>query len=468
MPIHKMVQCVSAVNKDQIRREQISGIEHIIVSSYTLPDNVVMNDILYPADEINKSFKTLERTLAPVEHPTDSDGNFISASDPDAIHNFHAGAFNVNVTRENGRVHIEKHVNVQEALKTDRGKRLLDRINELETSEKPRQIHTSTGVFLLIEELSESKTNDSGDKYSMIARDMVFDHDAILLDSVGAATPEQGVGMAVNSKGDKIDVDRVSLSKEGNAISRISSGDLGRIKSTINKHISNAEGMSFRQVMDALHEAVRELVAAEWIFLVDVFENDAIFETNAGFFSVPYNIREGVVSISGVPIRVDKQVEYQPKINRSKEGERMKELILNALAEAGISTEGLTDDQLFAEYNKFQANSQEPGSESDNDDDSVKGIAEAVANAVKPLTDQISALTTQVNADSDAEKARLIDIIVNSKKYPGIDKDAAGALPIDSLKEMAANCESAHGVPFSVNIDGNDDNAFSAPAEMPK
>jgi hypothetical protein len=38
------------------------------------------------------------------------------------------------------------------------------------------------------------------------ARDMYFDHDAILLDEEGAATPEQGVGMLVNSSSEELEL----------------------------------------------------------------------------------------------------------------------------------------------------------------------------------------------------------------------------------------------------------------------
>jgi hypothetical protein len=41
------------------------------------------------------------------------------------------------------------------------------------------------------------------------ARNMVFDHDAILLDNAGAATPEQGVGINVNSE--QVEVFNVNL-----------------------------------------------------------------------------------------------------------------------------------------------------------------------------------------------------------------------------------------------------------------
>ena len=150
-----MIQCAATVNRDAIRRETIDGVEHIVVTSMTLPGNIVMNGGLYPADEIDSSFHTLERTLAPVEHPQDGNGNFVSANDPQAIHNFHAGAFNANVVKDGNRIKIDKFINVQEAKKTERGKRLLDRINEIETNDNPRPIHTSTGVFLEVEVLDK-------------------------------------------------------------------------------------------------------------------------------------------------------------------------------------------------------------------------------------------------------------------------------------------------------------------------
>ena len=49
---------------------------------------------------------------------------------------------------------LDKVINVQKALKTDKGKRLLDRIEELETNEMARPIHTSVGVFVTLKMLS--------------------------------------------------------------------------------------------------------------------------------------------------------------------------------------------------------------------------------------------------------------------------------------------------------------------------
>lgn len=460
----RMVQCATQVNRDAVRRESIKGVEHVVVSSFTLPDNVVMNGGLYPAEEIEKSFFSLERTLAPVEHPTNSDGMYISASDPEAIHNFHAGAFNVNVTRENGRIHIEKNINVQEAMKTDRGKRLMDRIEELETNDNARPIHTSVGVFLEVEELSKPQTNSAGDEFTWIARNMFFDHDAILLDSVAAATPDKGVGMAVNASGDQIDVERVIVANEKrkDEFSDKAKANLLELLKIGGIEV-NVSGPSFGSIMEQLNHEIHGLVTADWIFVADVFPEDVIFETNQGFFSVPWMVSNGIANISGIPIRVDRFVSYQPKVNSAGGKDDMKELILNALAEAGIETEGLADDVLFAKYNELLAanNEQEGGGNVDSE-----VLAKTVTEAIKPLTDQVAELTTKVNAASDAERDELIKVIVGNEKYDGLTEADAKALPLDTLKNMAASCGTAHGIApdFTGN---NDDTTYQAPEKMP-
>lgn len=543
-----MIQCLSIVNRKNISRQTIDGIEHIIVSSYTLPDDVVMNDVLYPAAEIAKGYQTLERTLAPVEHPTNSAGEYISATDPEAINNFYAGAYNINVSRENGRVHIEKHVNVVEAKKTDRGKRLLDRIEELETNENPRPIHTSVGVFLTLETLNSPRKNSAGDQYTMIGKDFVFDHDAILLDSVGAATPAQGVGMAVNAEGLKFKVDRVSVPNAIKATTGLPLADSGRtwskssalrrvkakigatdapnatyaryhlwydasqsenfgayklpfvdivdgeakaipsalrnaaarlnqtdgpsdsektrirniIDGYLNKLRANQEGMPYSEILEKLEMQIKNTVAAEWLYIVDIYPDRVIFETNMGYFQAPYTMSDDTITLAGIPIRVDKTVEYQPKVNQKKGDELMKQLILNALAAAGISTDGLSDEDLLAAYNELQVKENDGGDSGGETDDT----STAIVNAITPLKEQIEALQAMITAKSDKEKDDLVKSVVNSKKYPGITEDAAKLLPLETLKEMFANCTEAHGVPFTTNVDTNND--FAAPAEMPE
>jgi hypothetical protein len=45
----------SLANMKAVRKEKRNGRDVVIVPSATLPDNVIMNGILYPADEIGRA-----------------------------------------------------------------------------------------------------------------------------------------------------------------------------------------------------------------------------------------------------------------------------------------------------------------------------------------------------------------------------------------------------------------------------
>lgn len=407
----KYIHCTVQVNKEDISRRNIDGVEHITMTSFTLPDNIVMNGGLYPTEEIDKSYHTLEGTLAPLEHPTNANGEFLSSIDPDAIHNFHIGAFNENVEKVNGRIRVDKTINVPFAMKSDKGKRVLDRINELETSPEPRPIHTSVGVYLEPEFLDEPRVNSTGQEYIWIAKEMVFDHDAILLDNVGAAQPHQGVGIGVNKKDPKCEVESFIL---------------------------NADNTP------------------------------------------------------------------KPKTpTPNKKDENMKEFILNALKKAKVSTDGLNDDELFAAYNKLvakdddikkledeiKANAEKhtgqdekikkledtikanAENEGDGDDPGDGGgdepkVEAVIANALKPLTEQMAALSAQMNKSAVEQVDDLIKVIVNSKKYDAMTEDDLKKLGIETLQKMSAGCPSSYGV--SAMMNNKVDKKFSAPTEAPE
>lgn len=180
-----------------IRREKMNGRDVVIVPSFTLKSGIVMNGIKYEHDEIEKSYKGLERTPAPLGHPT-VNGKFVSASDPEGINIGHIGAFNANVRREGDRIAIDKIIDVEVANRSEGGKAVLAAIE----AQKP--IHTSTGLLCNLEAVENAK----GHKY--LAKNIVWDHDAILLNEEGAATPEDGTGIFVNSAGETQEIEVIN------------------------------------------------------------------------------------------------------------------------------------------------------------------------------------------------------------------------------------------------------------------
>ncbi|ALC12487.1 hypothetical protein [Sphingopyxis sp. 113P3] len=191
-----------AIDNSAIRRERRDGRDYIIVPSATMPDGIVMNRVRYPADEIAKAFGSLENTPAPLGHPT-IEGAFVSAKDPEGLARGWIGAWNKNVRRENGRVFLDKVIDVATANQLDGGKAVLEVID------KGEPIHSSTGLYCMLTAVQ----NDA--EVDWEASDIVFDHDAILIGEEGAATPAQGVGLLVNAAkaedGAQIDVINCSL-----------------------------------------------------------------------------------------------------------------------------------------------------------------------------------------------------------------------------------------------------------------
>lgn len=193
------VNVLSVANAAAVRKEKRNGRDVVIVPSSTLPDNIIMNGVLYPADEIKAAFNTLNRTPAPLGHPK-INGKFVSARDPEGINGHWIGAHNENVRQENGRVLLDKVIDVEVANRTEGGKAVLAAI------EAGGPVHTSTGLVARMEEVANAAT------HKRIARAIVFDHDAILLNEEGAATPEKGVGMLVNSQGENEEIEVINSS----------------------------------------------------------------------------------------------------------------------------------------------------------------------------------------------------------------------------------------------------------------
>lgn len=267
-----------AVNAASIRREQHNGREHIVVPSFTLPDGVVMNNGLYPKEEIDKAYEGLEGTLAPLSHPM-VDGDYVSARQPEAINAYHVGAWNRNVKRVGSRVAIEKWIDVEFAKNSESGRALLSAID------KGEPIHTSTGIFL------DREMTPNADGYGWIARNMMFDHDAILIGETGAATPADGVGMMVN----KTFV----------------------INSAIPAVNEDALDDSYGEKLAILSEAVKERFATSesYAYVQDFDDRALVYCTPEGMYSIDYHFEGDNPILTGESRTVVAETSYKVKTN---------------------------------------------------------------------------------------------------------------------------------------------------------
>lgn len=431
-----LVNVINQVNASQIRTVTEQGDEWLVVPSATLPDNVVMNGGLYPAEEIAKSYATLNGTHAPVEHPQDRNGQYILCGQPAAmINGYLVGAENRNVKRENGRVFCEKWIHVRTALSSERGKRLVDRINALAAGQG-EPIHTSTGLLLEREELAEPLTNTAGQQYNWIARNMFFDHDAILLDNPGAATPSQGVGIGVNANGEELE--RMVVNAE-----TVPMADSYR------EQVQDARA-KWEEARTKVQDALRAQLAIgddSWLFVEDINAQNVIYETQAGQYAAGYQMADdGTVTLDALPHdKVQAMTLWQKVANslrkllprgynendqdvNTKEDQEMRDQIIAALNAAGVATDGLNEAQLLAEHTKLVS---------------------------KPLADQLAAVNARLDAQDNAKRAALIEQIGDKS---GLSANTLQSLPLGELEALATKAATPAATTVGLNA------AFTQPA----
>lgn len=359
------INVTTRVNASAIRREKHNGRDHWIVPSYTLPGNVIMNGGLYPASEIDTHYQGLEGTLAPLGHPQ-VNGAFVSAFSPEGLNVGYIGAWNRNAKKSGNRIYVEKWIDVEVAKRTDDGNRLLERLEALEKGDDVPPIHTSVAVFL---EQIEANEEQKAQGAEWVAKLHSIDHDAILLDEVGAATPEKGVGMMINA-----DLATPLKANSGALI-----------------------GESYRERERRLEKAAKDRFAPntdEYVWVVDFTDSQAVISRNGGQYEVyGYKSESGKITFddtgtavaraeSWVAVVTNKVRSFftpgKPAVNSNTEGEMP------------LTTE--EKNELITEIGK--------------------GIAANVAEALKPITEKVDALQANqknlsdtLTANSRAEEA---------------------------------------------------------------
>lgn len=370
------VNVLTVVNSaSNITTETIDGKPHIVVRGITpVVDDIVMNRKLYPAAEIEKAYNTLERNPMPLGHPK-VDGKHVSARDVRAVNEYHVGAWLQNVSHEGGKVTGDMYVNRQYAESSEKGKRLINRLDEMISGTNSEPIHISTGLLYSgIAANGESK----GKKYNEIATNMMFDHVAVLLDEPGAGTPAEGVGIFVNAEGDVLEIEVVNLA---------------------DADVPDPQDASFKTFFNQLK---------------------AFFSANSD--------------------------------STQKETDPMKELIVNALKANGKDVEGKTDAELMDAYNQMKAEEVTAKKKGDEEIDPATGAPKKTEQAAnneempawaKTLTDQVLALNSKINANSESEKSNMRAAV---KAKFGMTDIAVNALDGEPLKELFAQCQTSTGL----------------------
>lgn len=456
------VNVLTVVNSaSNITTETIDGKPHIVVRGITpVVDDIVMNRKLYPAAEIEKAYNTLERNPMPLGHPK-VDGKHVSARDVRAVNNYHVGAWLQNVSHKDGKVSGDMYIDRQYAESSEKGKRLINRLDEMIAGTNSEPIHISTGLLYSgIAANGESK----GKKYNEIATNMMFDHVAVLLDEPGAGTPSEGVGIFVNSEGEEVEIEVARLSEAADCTRE---GLLNKTRF----FFTNASNFSFDDIQRAISDKLHEGRADDkWLWPESVWPDSFIYRDEAKYFKQKYLIDDdGKAVFVGEPVEVvRKPIEYEIKTNGEKDP--MKELIINALQAAGKPTEGKSDAELMDAYNQLAAEKAAAKKEGEDEIDPATGKPkkkEQASNSeeapawFKPFADDLAAVKSGLTANSDKEKGEKRAAV---KAKFGLDDLAVNALDGAALDGLFAQCQTSTGLNGAFRPVNNND-SFS---EMPE
>lgn len=181
-----------------IHTEVIAGREHLVTKMVSLVGDTVMNNILYPNDEVIKALPQLDMLPAPAGHPV-VNGHHVSAAHPVAINAHNFGGFIRNPRMEGKTVVNDLCIDIEVANRDDKGREVVRRINAKE------KIGVSTGLGLQIE--NSAGTGDDGKTYDRIGRCFNYDHVAILLNETPAG---DHVGTELKYNGQELIVNEIS------------------------------------------------------------------------------------------------------------------------------------------------------------------------------------------------------------------------------------------------------------------
>ena len=391
-----LVNISTLVANSEIRTEVVEGIEFTVLPSKTLPPDIVMNEILYPAEEVEATINTLDGSPVTMSHPVIA-GKFADAYLPLAQAKFGIlGAHNkVRGKAADGSWLIDKYIPTEQLANSANGKKLAEAIK----SKKP--IHTSTGVYLTKE--PEIGVNAMGQEYTSRAKIDRFNHDAILLNEVGAATPEQGVGIFVNAKGEseETEVMYVNLSS-GDDFSMSSNGMRMKLQAAAQKQFADDD---------------------EWLYVEDFNDTKAIICHKQKQFAVEYKMVGDEIEFVGELKKVESAgFKFTEVIGRI-----VDKMISVVKSESSDESQTVNSNREGNEVDETKVNEMIANALAAKEAEKAQAIKDAVEQGIA------AALAANAQTQADAEKAKLVEQVVNAKLLP---EDAAKECGIAALKAM--------------------------------
>ena len=276
-----------------IRSETLNGVEHWVVPVIMMVEGVhdgSAGPILYTVEELGRSPTSWDGIPVVINHPEEG----LSANNPNAAEQVVGRIFNTHM--DGLKLMAEAWIDIARLQTVSQS--AYDYIRD------QRALEVSVGV---VTEDKEQFGEFNNEEYRAIALHIQPDHLALLPDSVGACSWDDGCGVRINKKGGNINVDNLKtltskeLLKEGYGIHLI----------------SNETG--FREIMTNIQQKLDQLDNDIRVhFLEELFDGNFIYRIHSresgetSYFRRTYAVQpDGSVDFTGDPVQVRKDVTFQ-------------------------------------------------------------------------------------------------------------------------------------------------------------
>ena len=301
----------SQVKIANTREETLMGRNHLVVPVVALTEMVLQSsssDVpeLALAEEFGANPLAWNGRPIVVNHP-ELKGEKVSASLPDVVDKEKIGEI-YNTVLDDKKLKLEAWIDLERA--EELGGIISETVERLQNGEEV--IEVSTGLFSNVEEKSGQF---NGKEYEGVWRNVVPDHLAILSEATGACSIEDGCGAP------RANVAAASCSCPDQDDPAAAKSLFAKVRDKWNIFRIAGTGMTNEAKRSFLSAAIREKLGSNWVWLMAVYEDTVVFETDNGLFELGYSMSDTTVTFSeDEPAPVVAQVDFVPPLTVNEEG----------------------------------------------------------------------------------------------------------------------------------------------------
>jgi len=249
-----------------IRKETLNNVDYLVVPVIAIKEGV-LNDLYYSSDVIKNSVDEWNGSPITINHPVDSNGNFISANKPEVEGSVVIGKL-FNCRFEDNSLKGDIYINISQCESAGYSE-IIEKFNNGE------MVEVSTG---LRSPIVNSKGDYNGQSYTGVIQEIWPDHLAILPNELGACSIKDGCGaMRVNCDTNK-KCSKCNASYKKQAIELINQLGL-----TVNQ-------LSFDDIYKALDNLLYDQYGDMFPFIIEVYSDYFIYVVGSTYYRQPYTI----------------------------------------------------------------------------------------------------------------------------------------------------------------------------------